>query len=193
MLTNTKGNGNDIGKSVTDLTLTVDKGPIYLSLKLGPTTTFFNVGVRKILNPKEIKDNNIVNKDGLALLNMFGIDAGLFAEVFNGDLLKPIVDTNPKYDKSAIEKLLQSGIGYGYHVIHKKTSKVESKQMDRAAMNNASRPGAVTIYYGGKTGKGKRINIEFESPVYTFSINIRDTQGNDGYPTRMMCDFKSKK
>jgi hypothetical protein len=25
-----------------------------------------------------------------------------------------------------------------------------------------------------------------------FKINIRDTQGTDGYPTRMMCDFKPK-
>ena len=41
----------------------------------------------------------------------------------------------------------------------------------------------------GKTGSGKRINMEMKSSVYKFSLNIRDTQGKDGYPTRLMCDF----
>ena len=44
----------------------------------------------------------------------------------------------------------------------------------------------------GKQGKGKRIDMEMESPYYVFKLNIRDTQGTDGYPTRMMCDFKTK-
>jgi hypothetical protein len=30
------------------------------------------------------------------------------------------------------------------------------------------------------------------SSIYKFSLNIRDTQGKDGYPTRLMCDFKYK-
>ena len=25
-----------------------------------------------------------------------------------------------------------------------------------------------------------------------FKLNLRDTQGGDGYPTRLMCDFKYK-
>ena len=44
----------------------------------------------------------------------------------------------------------------------------------------------------GKGGKGKRIDMEMESATYKFKINIRDTQGKDGYPTRMMCDFSYK-
>ena len=52
--------------------------------------------------------------------------------------------------------------------------------------------GTPTIYYGGKTGTGKRIDIEMQSSKYKFKINIRDTQGTDGYPTRMMCDFTKK-
>ena len=77
-LSNLKGNGTDIGESVTDITMTIDSGPIYLSLKLGTTTTFFNVGVRTILTPEEIKSYNIKNKDGLKLLELFGIDANKF-------------------------------------------------------------------------------------------------------------------
>ena len=41
--------------------------------------------------------------------------------------------------------------------------------------------------------QGKRIDMEMSSPNYKFKLNIRDTQGKDGYPTRMMCDFTTLK
>lgn len=191
-LTNTNGSGFDVGPSVTDITLLVDDKPIYLSLKLGGTTTFFNVGIKTILTTREIQDGKITNSNGLKLLNMLGIDQEKFCKVFNGELPKGFIDKNAKYDKKALETLLQSGIGYGYHVLHKKGKKIDSYRIDQSAMKKMAKPGKVTIYYGGKTGGGKRVNVEFESAVYKFSINIRDTQGKDGYPTRMMCDFKGK-
>jgi hypothetical protein len=61
--------------------------------------------------------------------------------------------------------------------------------MSERAMQKAAKVGTLTTYYGGKTGTGKRIDMEFASSTYKFKINIRDTQGGDGYPTRMMCDF----
>ena len=192
-LDNPKGSGNDVGKSLTDITVTTDKGPIYLSLKLGGTTTFFNVGVKTILTKSEIQAGDIRNKNGLMLLNMFGIDPILFCEVFNGKLKKGIVDKNAKYNKAGISKLLQSGIGYNYHVIHKMGKTILSKNMTQQAMKKAATIGSsITVYYGGKTGTGKRVDVEFESASYKFKINIRDTQGTDGYPTRMMCDFTHK-
>jgi len=57
-------------------------------------------------------------------------------------------------------------------------------------MMTAAKVSAPVIYYGGKGGKGKRIDIEMQSPTYVFKLNLRDTQGGDGYPTRLMCDFK---
>lgn len=191
VLDNPKGSGYDVGKSLTDITIETDKGPVYLSLKLGGTTTFFNVGVRTILTPAEIKAGTIKNKNGLKLLDIFGIDPVKFAAVFNGE--GGSVDKNAKVNKSAINDLLQSGIGYNYHVIHKMGKNILSKKMDETAMRKAAAiKGGVTVYYGGKTGKGKRIDVEFESASYVFKINIRDTQGKDGFPTRMMCDFKAK-
>lgn len=56
-------------------------------------------------------------------------------------------------------------------------------------MEKASDIGQVTVYYGGLTGTGKRIDIAFSSSLYNFKLNIRDTQGHDGFPTRLMCDF----
>ena len=188
-LTNPKGRGYDVGKSVTDITVTIDKGPIFLSLKLGGTTTFFNVGVKTILTKPEIQNMNIRNANGKKLLKLFGIDETKFCEVFNG-MHKGSIDRRPKFDKAGMVRLLQSGIGFNYHIIHKLTGKILSKQMDETAMKRAATVNAPVIYYGGKGGKGKRIDIEMQSPTYTFKLNIRDTQGKDGYPTRLMCDFK---
>ena len=192
VLSNPKGSGNDIGKSITDITITTCQGPIYLSLKLGGTTTFFNVGVKKVLTTQEIKSGIIKNKEGLILLNLFGIDPKLFCDVFNGNLKKAVVDTKAKYNKTGIIQLLQSGIGYNYHIIHRYPNKIISKKMDKSAMQKAANIGKVTVYYGGKTGTGKRVDIEFQSSTYKFKLNMRDTQGKDGYPTRLMCDFSYK-
>lgn len=197
ILENTKGTGTDVGKNVTDITLTKDGGEeIYLSLKFGPTTTFFNVGVRTVLTPQEIEDGVITNKNGRKLLHMFGIDDKKFCLVFQGGkstapgYKKKEVVT---YDKSALNKLLESGIGHGYHIIHKFTNgRVLSKKMDKSSMQQAARTGRMKLFYAGKTGTGRRINMECESSTYKFSLNLRDTQGKDGKPTRMMCDFKYK-
>ena len=186
--------GLNIGPIVTDLTLMDDNKPkVYLSLKLGGTTTFFNAGVRTVLTPEEIKANNIKNPQGNRLLKMFGIDKKIFANVFNGKLktgviknVWPMMDGN---SKKALEKLLQSGIGFGYHVIHKLGTGIKSYKVDEKYMIEASKPQSLTLYYGGKTGTGKRIDMEIMTPKYALKLNIRDTQGKDGYPTRMMADF----
>ena len=189
MLTNPKGTGNNVGPSVTDITLTLDGKEIYLSLKLGTTVTFFNVGIRTVLTPEEIKSYSIKNPNGKKLLKLFGIDEKLFCDVFNGRLERGMSKVS-NVDRAKMQKLLKSGIGEGYHIIHKLTGRILSKKMDTAALEKAARVNNATIYYGGKTGTGKRINVEFRSGTYVFSINIRDTQGGNGYPTRMMCDFK---
>ena len=57
-------------------------------------------------------------------------------------------------------------------------------------MREAAKPKSLVVYYGGKGGAGKRIDMEIMTPKYEFKLNIRDTQGADGYPTRLMGDFK---
>jgi len=191
-VSNPKGRGTDVGKSVTDITITLDGGKeIYLSLKLGPTVTFFNLGIKKVLTKSEIQEYSIQNSDGKALLNLFGIDPVLFCDIFNGTLEKSIIKDITPPDKRALEEFLASGIGHNYHIIHKISGSIKSKEMSERAMSaGASIEGKIRIYYGGKTGTGKRINMEFQTKTYKFSLNIRDTQGADGYPTRLMCDFK---
>ena len=192
-ITNTKSKGFNIGESVTDITLLTDNNPpIFLSLKFETTTTFFNVGIKTKLTKKEIDEGEIKNIDGRKLLDLFGIDNKRFCTIFNDKVKTQSGVVRGKPNVAALKHLLHSGIGFGYHVIHKMRGKVLSKKMDEPAMKAAARIGAVKIFYGGKTGRGKRIDMEMESPYYVFKLNIRDTQGTDGYPTRMMCDFKTK-
>ena len=193
-LTNTKGVGNDIGKSVTDITLQKDDGSkIYLSLKFETTTTFFNVGIRTKLRQEEIDKGLIKDRDGKKLLDLFGIDNKRICTIFNDKVKTNGGKVTTRPNAAAMKVLLESGIGYGYHVIHKMRGNVLSKKMDEAAMKKAAKVGTCTVHYGGKTGKGKRIDMEMSSPYYKFKLNIRDTQGKDGYPTRMMCDFTTLK
>lgn len=191
-VSNPKGRGNDVGKSVTDITITLDKGKeIYLSLKLGGTVTFFNLGIKKVLTRSDIEDGTIQNKDGIALLNLFGIDNELFCSIFNGELKRGEVKNAVLPNKKELQDFLASGIGYNYHIIHKLAGTIKSKEMSEAKMKEAATiVGAPKIFYGGKTGTGKRIDIEITTKTYLFKLNIRDTQGGDGYPTRLMCDFK---
>jgi hypothetical protein len=190
----------NIGSAVTDLTLhEAETEPeanrhnvvAYLSLKLGGTTTFFNVGIKTILTRPDIKTGSIKNKDGLKLLQMFGIDDNLFCDIFNGTLEKGVVvNTFNKINKKYLETFLQSGIGYGFTVVHKlNASQTIVFEIDQNYMKSAATPQSCTVYYGGKTCKVKRVDIEVKTSKYIFKLNMRDTQGTDGYPTRIMGDF----
>ena len=83
-----------------------------------------------------------------------------------------------------------AGIGYGFTVVHKiNAHETKVFAIDKEYMKSAATPQSCTVFYGGKTGKGKRVDIEVKTPKYTFKLNMRDTQGTDGYPTRIMGDF----
>lgn len=193
------GADGNIGSIVTDLTLygTTPAGKeelvAYLSLKLGNTATFFNVGIKTVLTTDEIKSGLISNASGKKLLDLFNIKAPLFCDVFNGNLKQGVTEnvwaTMKPQQKDALEKLLASGIGHGYHVLHKMTREIKSIVIDKKYMAAAAQPTSCTVYYGGKTGLGKRVDIEIQTKKYVLKLNMRDTQGAGGYPTRLMGDF----
>ena len=197
------------GRAKTNITVKWDGAPAIFA-GINPENGKFFIAIKSLFNktPKINYTNADISanhgsggpsdkiKLALKYLPELGIDDG----VYQGDIMfsngkgkmkAGTVTTSP--NTAMISALLQSGIGYGYHVIHKKSKHVESKKMDAAAMKAAAKVGKCTIYYGGKTGKGKRIDMEFQSAYYEYKLNIRDTQGKDGYPTRMMCDFKTVK
>ena len=197
-LENPLGKGFDVGPTITDVTVTTDCGPLYLSLKTTNTTTFFNVGVKKIMPTAEIKSGKISHKDGLALMKMLGIDNEKFCKVFNGGEEREGETVNDaKVDMVMVTHFLKSGIGMNYHMIHKISNRIHSSKMDETAMNKAvkvSNDSNYTIYYGGKGGVARRVDMEMTTGSFLIALNIRDTSAtSEHYPNRMMCDFQHRK
>lgn len=183
-----------IGDIVTDLTLrntrNKSSNDVYLSLKYSSTVTFFNAGTKKYLPDNELQNGFIKNPKGIILISMFGLDNHLFCSVFNGSNNDtfPIVNTTHLINKELLEKLIQSGIGYGYHMIHKIKSDIISKEISYDYRNHVSSVHDVICYYGGKTGTGQRVDIEVFTPVYKLKFNFRNKQGGK-YISHLMCDY----
>ena len=51
--------------------------------------------------------------------------------------------------------------------------------------------GDATLFYGGKQGRGKRIDLEFSNQYFHFQMNIRNKQSGL-YPSHIMLDYDSK-
>jgi hypothetical protein len=186
--------GGSAAETLTDIT--IDKGGIkyYLSAKYGNTLTFFNSGVTKYLPAEEIKSGKITNSDGIALLDTFGIDNETFCKVFNdypdgnfASMNGPSAD----YDISKIKNLVKSGIGEGYYMVKAGGKSTQFTFIDSKYTSIASEISSPNVYYGGLGGVGKRIDITFESPTYSFKVNIRNKQGGL-YPSHIMCDYVKK-
>ena len=200
----------DMGSTLTDITFQYGKEltPVYLSLKFGPTLTFFNTGVGGRNGPllfteREISQGNVTTQGGLDFLKMFGMaddQAAIkkFCESFtNYPRTTPIknhIFTPTTFQTSAIKKLLRSGIGYGYWMVHNtKDTTIDWYEINEQYMKDAATiDGGVTIYYGRMNGMGKGVNMTCSSEHYNFTFNIRNKQGGT-FPTHIMCDYKKKK
>ena len=190
------GATENIGKTVTDITYLygVDKDPVYLSLKYGPTLTFFNAGVGDFFPKNEVIAQTITTQSGLNLLDMFDIDPLLFCKSFQPRNTALPNKKAKNIDKAEIKKLLKSGIGYGYWMVHNDgKGNVDWYEMTEQYMNDsATLTSNVTIYYGRQNGKGIGVNMKCESKNYKFTFNIRNKQATGPFPTHMMCDYKKK-
>ena len=190
------GRTENIGSTVTDITFLYgsDKKPVYLSLKYGPTLTFFNSGVGSFLPSDEVIAKKITTQSGLNLLKMFDIDPLLFCKSFESRTSALPNKTAANIDKEAIKELLKSGIGYGYWMVHNDgKGNVDWYEMTKKYMEESSTiTGNVQIYYGRMNGKGIGVNMTCESKNYKFTFNIRNKQATGPFPTHMMCDYKKK-
>ena len=198
---------NEIGSTLTDITLTVAGKPVYLSVKFGTTLSFFNCGIKGTgkgklnLFPEASLIAGEVPDDGKEYLEMFGIDQQKFIDVFAnyGKVTGTTVDnhiektTLSPSGKKALQEMIKSGVGYGYWMVHYTGSKLECYEIDKAYMNRAASlvGNTVEINYGGSTGKGKRIDMIFETKSYDFKFNIRNKQGGI-YPTHTNGDYYKK-
>ena len=200
----------DMGSTLTDITFQYGKTltPVYLSLKFGPTLTFFNTGVGGRNGPllfteKEISELRVTTEAGLDFLKMFGMAddenaikkfCKSFVDYPRTTPIKDHIFTPTTFQPSAIKKLLRSGIGYGYWMVHNtKDTTIDWYEINEQYMKDAATiDGGVTIYYGRMNGMGKGVNMTCSSSHYNFIFNIRNKQGGL-YPTHVMCDYKKKR
>lgn len=187
--------GESVAETLTDITVNKEGTPYYISAKFGGTLTFFNSGVAKTLPADEIKKGEIKNPNGVALLKALGIDNKSFCAVFNYYAKgKPgkFTPNQISADIPKLQNLVSSGIGSGYYYAQAGKGEDQFFKIDDKYNKKAS---AITttpqVYYGGIDGKGKRIDIVFESDKYVFKVNIRNKQGGI-YPSHIMCDYKAK-
>ena len=198
---------NNIGSTLTDITLEIDGKPVYLSVKFGSTLSFFNCGIRSsgkdklALFPEGKLKKGEIPDDGKEYLEMFGIDEQKFIDVFanygkgTGTTVENHIErtTLSASGKQALENLIKSGVGYGYWMCHYTGSDLNFYEIDRDYMDKAATliGNSVEINYGGAGGKGKRIDMIFETQSYEFKFNIRNKQGGV-YPTHTNGDYYKK-
>lgn len=207
VITTGNSSNNNIGSTVTDITLYIDDKPVYLSVKFGSTLSFFNCGVRSsgkgklALFPEAKLKSGDIPSDGKEYLDMFGIDYIKFLDVWNRYGMQNPVPTDDHRQtttlspsgKQALEKLIASGVGYGYWMCHYTGSQLKFYYIDQKYMNDASTliGNTIEVNYGGAGGKAKRVDMIFETKLYDFKFNIRNKQGGI-YPTHSNGDYVKK-
>ena len=183
------------GALLTDITVThKDNTESYLSLKTSKTITFINSGVSKdYFTMQDMKKGLVSLRPGVALLEAFGLNNALFCKVFNqygGPETFPADEIKP--DKRKLNLFMQTAIGANYHMVHELGGKVyywwvgEQENKKFADISGSK----MIAYYGGKSGKGKRIDVEFSNSYYKFKMNIRNKQSGV-YPSHIMLDYES--
>jgi len=177
----------------------------YISQKSSGLVTFINLGVNngECFRESCIKNNEVSGELGRCILETLGIDKLAFCGVFNHYAMNNISEIENVADmhnqtinfdsnicsnsfKENLQGFLNQCMGDGdmiiSHNISDKDILYRSNKVDLDVLRYNS-------YYGGKSKRGKRINIEIATKSLIFTINIRNKQGNI-YPSHIMCDFK---
>lgn len=185
------------GEKLTDVTVHhLNNKKSYLSLKMGSTVTFMNSGVAsKFFLESEMSKGEVKIKAGKSVLKTLGLDNKDFCKVFTdygqGNVMVKNHIRNVRVP-TQMNKFLETAIGSNYFMIHGKSGGIDFYHMSKSTNRSASKvQGMMTVYYGGKDGKGKRIDIEFSNQHFDFKLNIRNKQSGI-YPSHIMLDYKTK-
>ena len=191
------------GAVMTDIDVFYKSKPTsHLSAKSGPSLTFINSGTKSLFSDKDIKEHNIQTNKGKALLEMCGLDEDAFCNTFNNfgkshQTAKNIKNSGPKkVNKGILEKFLKTAMGSDYWMIHsrdKGQDKINMYYMNpNLVENNFSKISSnVVVFYGGKQGNGKRVDIEFSNSNFSFKLNVRSKTGGQVFPTHIMLEYKT--
>lgn len=176
-----------------------------ISAKGGKTVTFGNPGTAKFF-----PENNGVldcNERGELLLKTFQIEVSEFLDVFNQYPYYSGYSLNvtDKVNINNLSSLIKAYIGNPDYMIHGYKRGSEKKiffthkkasyndmaliRMTPKIINLLSDVENVIVYYGGKRGRGKRVDIEVTNRYVTLKFNFRNK--NEGvFPKNLMCDYE---
>ena len=208
------GKGNyDIGQKVSDVTITLDcidgsTREVYLSAKTTGTVALSNLGTKNNVFPDAdiLKDTqNSASRfptAGEKLLKTFGIDEDDFVKIFRearemhecgGEIKSGKVVNNPSYDGQLLSDLIKGCLGHGYHYCHLNGGKIKEFNVTKDINRATSVVSSVVIYYGGKTGKGQRVDMVVDTGTMELKFNVRDTSGKGrGFPDKFQAGYKFK-
>ncbi len=207
----------NIGAGLADVKVNIKRGNVPetldLSAKFGNTVTFFNSGLGSGTFPPEgafpadeFKSGKFTTKSGLAILDLFGLDAKKFRDVFvsykeKTGLIKKEAAKKNEVDipisgkrKTELQGFLKTIIGHNYYLCHLDNKKnvhlfiMTEKFLEEAATITSN---SMKILYP-VGGSAKRIDIKLETKLYELNFNIRSKAAGVTYPTHIMCDYKFK-
>lgn len=156
-----------------------NKPIVYLSLKYD-NFSFFNIGTVNIVPEAQVKQGYVSNPQGLQLFNFLGVDNIKFCKVFNhyrdSSFREPgFLDTNPNYDENRLKKFILSGVGYGYHMVHKKKNgAIEHYKVTKNVAESKSSIKDVKIKYPFVSAKV--VYIYVTTDIYKYTIMFRNNQ-----------------
>ena len=208
------GKGNyDIGEKVSDVTITLDcidgsTRQVFLSAKTTGTVALSNLGTKTNVFPDAdiLKDTQNSSSRfptaGEKLLKTFGIDEDDFVKIFRearemhecgGEIKSGKVVNNPSYDGQLLSDLIKGCLGHGYHYCHLNGGKIKEFNVTKDINRATSVVSSVAIYYGGKTGKGQRVDMVVDTGTMELKFNVRDTSGKGrGFPDKFQAGYKFK-
>jgi hypothetical protein len=181
----------DIGKTISDMTITYGGKEYYISLKnvsgsgvySGPNVPFIYEKDSKVIYDDSKKNAT----PSIALLfDIFNIDSQKLADGLNGYVTKEGTEdtfSKVKIDSNKFKKLLASSLGYGYYYV-RETKPGEVKVIPLlSAKDSENAIGNITnteIKYPGPNTKQLTMKIDTESPIFgssQYQVSVRNTAG----------------
>jgi len=133
---------------------------------------------------------------------MCGLEEDAFCNTFN-NFGKPMQKSknikhsgSKKVNKNVLQNFVKTAMGSNYWMIHSRDkghNMINMYYMDPGDVDSRfSRiTSDVVVFYGGKDGSGKRIDVQFSNNHFSFKLNIRSKTGGLVYPTNIMMEYKT--
>ena len=185
---------NNNADNISDIDI-INNGIIqHISLKKTNLVAFMGIGTKKYLIEDEIKKGDIENNVGKKLLSVLNIDNKKFCQVFNNyhnNNISTIKNDSIKIQEKSsfadeLYEFIREAVCKDYWVLHKINNEVKFYWVNDIIKDLY--PKSCIVYYGGKSGKAKQVNIIVKTEIIELNFNIRHKNGGI-YPTHINCNY----